>query len=304
MKQILIPTDFSLNAWQAICYAQELFKDQECVFHLLNTYTPAIVSSRFMAQHREEKLHQQGSGNYSEAGLKELVERIQRNGPNPKHYFETYSSFSLLTDEVNNFVEHENIDLIIMGIKGMTDGNHIYMGKNTVRLIKTIKNCPIIAVPRDIDFFQPDEISFSTDFNMFYTHSELEPLIEMAQTFNATIRIVHIQDRIKPLTEIQRFNLGMLRKYLNEIKHYVHTVSEVKSFSNTLMAFNKELDIHLLAMLNYRNSYVDSITQEPMVNKKTFEAQVPLMVIPEMSILYKNPKKKNQNDIRTKQHVN
>ncbi|PKB00358.1 nucleotide-binding universal stress UspA family protein [Flavobacteriaceae bacterium MAR_2009_75] len=294
MKQILIPTDFSLNAWQAICYAQELFKDQECVFHLLNTYTPAIVSSRFMAQHREEELHQQGSGNYSEAGLKELVERIQRNGPNPKHYFETYSSFSLLTDEVNNFVEHENIDLIIMGTKGMTDGDHIYMGKNTVRLIKTIKNCPILAVPRNIDFSVPNEISFSTDFNMFYTHSELEPLIEMALTFNATIRIVHIQDGLKPLDEIQRFNLGMLRKYLAQIEHYVHTISEVKSFSDTLLAFNRELDIHLLAMLNYRNSRVDELTQEPVINRDSFEVQVPIMIIPEISIIYRNKKRKSQ----------
>lgn len=196
---------------------------------------------------------------------------------------------------MKNFVENKDIDLIVMGTKGMTDGDHIYMGKNTVRLIKVIKNCPpILAVPpRDLDFLEPNEISFNTDFNMFYTDSELQPLIEMAQTFKATIRIVHIQDGIRSLTEIQRFNLGMLRKYLSGIEHYVHTVSELKSYSNTLKVFNTELNIHLLAMLNYRNSYMDGITQEPVIENDVFESNIPLMVIPEMYIGYKNRKKQN-----------
>lgn len=293
MKQILIPTDFSQNAWQALCYAIELYKNHDCVFHLLNTYTPAIVSRRIMAEQKDGTANEGEVENYSEAGLKELIARIKGREHNPNHYFETYSSFSLLTDEVKSFVENEGIDLIVMGTKGMTDGDHIYMGKNTVRLIKTIKNCPILAVPRDLNFLEPNEISFSTDFSMFYTHSELQPLIEMAQTFKASIRIVHIQDGIKPLNEIQKFNLGMLRKYLSSIEHYVHTISEVKSHSNTLKIFNTELDIHLLAMLNYRNSYMDGITQEPIIENDVFESNIPLMVIPEMYIGYKNKKKQS-----------
>lgn len=49
MKRILIPTDFSENAWNAISYAMQLFSNQTCEFFLLNTYTPVIPSSRFMA---------------------------------------------------------------------------------------------------------------------------------------------------------------------------------------------------------------------------------------------------------------
>ncbi|MGB5171273.1 MAG: universal stress protein, partial [Eudoraea sp.] len=39
MKKIILPTDFSKNAFNAICYAAELFKKEECVFYLVNTYT-------------------------------------------------------------------------------------------------------------------------------------------------------------------------------------------------------------------------------------------------------------------------
>ena len=37
-KKILIPTDFSKNAWGAICYALELFKNEQCDIYILNCY--------------------------------------------------------------------------------------------------------------------------------------------------------------------------------------------------------------------------------------------------------------------------
>ncbi|MEO0902953.1 MAG: universal stress protein [Bacteroidota bacterium] len=49
MQKILIPTDFSENAWNAISYAMYLFRNRKCTFYFLNTYTPVIPSSRFMA---------------------------------------------------------------------------------------------------------------------------------------------------------------------------------------------------------------------------------------------------------------
>ena len=42
MKKILLPTDFSDNSWNAIKYALQLYKDQECNFILLHTYTPIV----------------------------------------------------------------------------------------------------------------------------------------------------------------------------------------------------------------------------------------------------------------------
>ena len=48
MKKILLPTDFSDNAWNAIVYALKLYKNQKCKFVLLNTYTPMIYNIDYM----------------------------------------------------------------------------------------------------------------------------------------------------------------------------------------------------------------------------------------------------------------
>ena len=55
MKNILLPTDFSKNSWNAISYALQLFKNETCKFYLLNAYTPVIYHVEYVlvnpAQH-------------------------------------------------------------------------------------------------------------------------------------------------------------------------------------------------------------------------------------------------------------
>lgn len=282
MKRILIPTDFSHNAWNAIGYAMQLFRDQECYFYLLNTYTPVIPSSRFIAPMVNGVRIEDAVRSTSEKGLIKTVERIEAKFNNSKHSFKTISSFNLLVDEVKEVVDSYGIDLIVTGTKGASGMDEVFMGSNTVRIIKSTKKCPVLAIPQHFEYQTPSEIAFATDFNRFYSLSELMPLIDLAHVFHATIRIVHVQYEIKALTELQQFNLNMLRKYFGEVEHFVHTVSELNSVSHTLDVFSKELDIHLLAMLHYQHSYMEKMTREPIVKRTAFHTQIPLLVIPEL----------------------
>ncbi len=284
MKNILLPTDFSDNAWNATKYAIELFKGEECVFHLLNTYTPAIANSRFMATSLSGGQLEDGVRSNSERGLKNVLSKINKTKKYPGHSFKTISSFSLLVDEIKEIVEKKSIDLIVTGTKGASGLDEVFMGSNTVRIIKSIKNSPVLAIPQFFEYVKPSEIAFATDFNRFYSQSELQPMIDLAHTFKATIRIVHVQYEIKALTEIQQFNLNMLRKYLSECEHYLHTVSELNSVSKTLEVFAEELEIHLLAMLNFQHSYMEKMTREPVVKRLAFHTQIPLLVIPELGM--------------------
>ncbi|PCE66752.1 universal stress protein [Sediminicola luteus] len=299
MKNILLPTDFSENAWNAVKYAVMLYKDQPCTFHLLNTYTPAIAHSRFMATPSGQVDDVVRSS--SEQGLQRLVNRVQEQFGCANHHFNTISSFNLLIEEIKEVVELYNIDLVVTGTKGASGLEEVFMGSNTVRMIKSVKGCPVLAIPAGFEFDCPKEIGFATDFNRFYAESELRPVIELARTFKATLRIVYVQYKIEPLTEVQRFNLNMLRKYLGDIEHYVHTVSELNSVSRTLEVFSQELDLHLLAMLNYQHSYVEKMTREPVVKRIAFHTQVPLLSIPEMdmsaSSMTKNVKENRNSEI-------
>lgn len=284
MKNILIPTDFSDNSCNAIKYAISMFWEQECTFYLLNTYTPAIAGSRFMAATFEESMLTNSAHMYSEKELNNLLSRIKDDFVNDRHHFKTISSFSLLVDEIIESIATYKIDLVVMGTTGASGMEEVFMGSNAVRVIKSVKDCPVLAIPQNFEFQKPSEIAFATDFTRFYTKSELKPLMELAHIFDATVRIVHVQYEIKPLSELQQFNLGMLRKYLGDVEHYVHTVSELNSISKTLEVFAQEMDIHLLAMLNYQHSYMEQLIREPVVKRVAFHTQIPLLVIPELGM--------------------
>jgi len=302
MKNILVPTDFSKNAWNAIKYSIKLYQNEPCVFYLLNTYTPSISNSRFMSSLLfEDSLTVE---NYSKQGLQHILNRIQKKHHNPLHSFKTISSFSLLVDEVNELIDDHAIDMVIIGTKGASGLAEVFMGSNAVRIIKTVKNCPILAIPDHFEFETPKEIAFATDFNRFYTQSELQPIITMVKAFDSVLRIVHVQQEIKALTELQQFNLNMLRNYFNTIEYYIHTVSELDSISKTLEIFVDELELHLLAMLNYQHSYMEEVTREPIVKRLTFHTQIPLLVIPEIGINISLKHKREEKPIPRSQQEN
>ena len=96
------------------------------------------------------------------------------------------------------------------------------------------------------------------------------------------------------LSELQQFNLKMLLKYMEPVKHYVHTVSEMHSVSQTLELFTEQLGIHLLALLHYQHSYLEQFTREPVVKRTAFHSQIPLLVIPELGMEIRTRKTKEK----------
>ena len=127
MKNILLPTDFSKNAFNATKFALHLYEQEECTFHFLHTYTPATYSYSFSADgsfsnvetiaSNQEKVYQE-----SQDRLKEMLEHIINERPNEKHDFDVISAYNILTDEINEQISKRHIDLVIMGTKGDTNG--------------------------------------------------------------------------------------------------------------------------------------------------------------------------------------
>jgi len=118
MKQILIPTDFSKNSWNAIEYALAYFNNTPCDFYLLHvTLIPSYGASEFpiiaSAEVIDKTMLKQGK-----TALKKLVEKIRKKGANPHHNFHIVNSYNYFIDAVKEQIEEKYIDLIVMGTKG------------------------------------------------------------------------------------------------------------------------------------------------------------------------------------------
>jgi nucleotide-binding universal stress UspA family protein len=272
-KNILLPTDFSDNAWCAAVYALKLYEREECNFYFLHS-TKMKASAMSNLSNKLLKI----MADQAKEELLELKNMATTANANANHQFDIILSVDAMDDAIERAVNKHNIDLIVMGTKGATGAKEIFLGSNTVKIIKQIKSCPILLIPHEYDFEEPKQIAFPTDFNRFYGE-ELLPLKRLADLYNSKIRVVHINEEDN-LSHIQDYNLAMLKTYLENYPHTFHWMPDYTKKANAIIDFIEELNINILVMINYKHSFIESIINEPVIKKIGFHAPVPFFVIP------------------------
>lgn len=274
-KSILLPTDFSDNAWSAAVYALKLYAEEECTFYFMHSIKTkdsmfSGLSNNLLVIVKEKALNQ----------LLELKDMALNTNVNPNHEFEVILCSEELQDAINISVENHNIDLVVIGKKGETANKELNFGSNTFNTIKKIKSCPILIVPEDFDFDTPKQIAFPTDFNRFFGEKELKPIKDLADLFNSKIRIMHIN--VEPvLNDIQEYNFTMLKNYLEDYEHTFHWMPDYEKKANEINEFIQELEIDVLAMVNYKHNFIENLFKEPVIKKIGLHPIIPFLVIPE-----------------------
>lgn len=275
MKNILVPTDFSNNAYNALFHATRLMQGEACTFHILNVYnsfTPLEkpISSSDIGKHLEEE---------SLEGLKHVCHRIRLDENDPLHHFKSISKRGNLVDIVSKMVDKEEVDLIVMGNSGRSEIEAIFMGSNALDLSTKIKKCPVLTIPKEIDFKSIKEIAFVTDHKNYYDAGLLQPLLFIAKKFKSKIRITHINEA-ETLTDTQHINQGVLLEYLSDFKYSLNWMPLFKSKATAINSFLEEMQIDMLVMVNYEHSFLERMTREPVIKRVGFDNNIPFLVIP------------------------
>ena len=273
MYNILLPTDFSDNAWSAAVYALQLYKEQESKFYFLHSNK---MKASTMSNFSNRLLRTMADNTIKE--LKELKEMAEVSNDNANHQFDIILSPLDIDDAIETAIKKHNIDLVVMGTKGSSGAQGFLFGSNTVRMIKKVAHCPVLIVPDEFDFSEPKQIAFPTDYNRFYG-KELLPIKHLAELYDSKIRILHI-NKEDELSEIQNYNLEMLKTYLKNYKHSFHWMPDYDTKTQEINDFIEELGIHVLVMINYKHSLLESIVKEPVIKKIGFRPVVPVLVIP------------------------
>lgn len=194
-RKILLPTDFSKNASQAIKYALELYKDQECLFYLLNVfYINATNIESLIGMEPGSDLYETTKRN-SERSLDKLLSEIAfSNNENSKHSFQTICTFNEPLQAIKDLVDEKDIELIVMGTRGQSTLRSKIYGSTAISVMEEVRNCPVIVVPQLAKRELPQEIVFPTGFKTSFKERELNYLIDIAKSCNASIKILHISE--------------------------------------------------------------------------------------------------------------
>jgi len=277
MLKVLLPTDFSDNSFEAIRYALQTFKEMECKFYLLHTYMPPV----YHAEYAMGSPGLIGLGDmYREDAIKDLDKlqnRLENQYMNSKHSFESYARLNMLTNEVNEMVEHNNIDVIVMGTKGATGAQEILFGTHTVHIIKKAK-CPVIAIPPNFEYEVPKEILFPTDYEVDFKKEPLNLLYKIAKQHVSSIEVLNVSYGYE-LSEEQKKNKDKLDTVLKGVAHLFHDWPN-QELIQAINNFQLKHKMNLLVMVQNKHTFIERLFIEPIIKKIGFHINIPFMVIP------------------------
>lgn len=183
MKRILIPTDFSVQAENALKVAVQLAKKNdgeifllhsvEMPTHLANQNTGSLPEAIYFIKLAEKQFSELLKKPY----LQEVVlEQAIGNG-------EIY-------DDIREAVEKNNIDLIVMGSHGSSGFKEMFIGSNTEKVVRT-SNIPVLVIKNDHKDFHVKDFVYATDLS-----EECKKPFTVAQKFaksvGATIHLLMV----------------------------------------------------------------------------------------------------------------
>jgi nucleotide-binding universal stress UspA family protein len=277
MKKVLIPTDFSENAYNAASYALQLFKDEACTFYLIHTYIPTSFNSGMMINGPSAVQLEAITRKNAIIALDKMEEDLVASFGNSKHKIVKKATFNLLITEITDCVKENGIDLIVMGTKGATGAKEVFLGSNTMYTIKKSK-CPVIAVPSSFAYEMPKEILFTTDYK-FDVHNKFLALIkDICKTHVSRLNVLNAYYGV-PLDGKQKHNKEFLDSFFMEEAHLFHVATGLHVI-DAITEFQTKNKINLLVMVHNHHSFFENLLFKPVINEVVHHTNLPFLVIP------------------------
>ena len=277
MRRVIIPTDFSENALNAIKYAVEFLKYEKSEITVVHAYADEVydhhtVTTRAIFEEVKEVIC-----GHSDAQLSKIKEVLSEISPNPKHLYSFESIFASLIDVVNDFVEQKNADLVIMGTKGKTNDRKLTFGSNTLQIIKYVK-CPVLSIPAEFNYEAPKRILFPTNFMLPYKRRELKLLCTVSKSFRSQIDLLYFSDA-EELSFRQEDNRSFLEDALAGVIESTHIIAQPKDLAEGINNFLKDQDYDIIVLVNSRHSYLEDILYTSTIDKIGLHTKIPLLVM-------------------------
>ncbi|MEY8021082.1 universal stress protein [Muriicola sp. SD30] len=276
MKRILLPTDFSDTARNAINYALALFAEEACTFYVLHTYTPPIYRIDYVLGGPAFSAVPDAEVNRSLDGLEKTISEMKGISKNPDHRFEVISAFNILSHEINDISESKKIDLVVMGTKGATGAKEVFIGSNTVYVLRKA-TAPVLVIPSNTVFSPIKKILFPTDYQSEYKESEFQKILGLADRFEAAITVLHVKETL----ELAKEQIKHKEHLSHLLRNYEHEFVELQQdlMPYAVLTYLENESFGLLAMMNKKHNLLERILDRQNVDQLGYHIKIPFLVV-------------------------
>jgi nucleotide-binding universal stress UspA family protein len=272
MKTILVPTDFSKNANNALDYAIKLAEKENAKIILLHAFHVTYIYPDVPMQYLNEQI--ESAEEIANKQLKLLCEKVEKSKILECEFINKESS---AVDFILETITKRKPDLVVMGTKGASGIEEMLVGSNTAKVVEKAK-CPVIAIPENATFSSIENITYATDYFTSDINA-VEKLVEIAKLFNAKITLLHVCFEVYTHDAEEEFMDTFKNKVINEIPYNKLAFKLVygKNLIDVLEDYVKHESPDLLSMsTDYKNLF-DKFFGTNSTKKMTYNTKVPLL---------------------------
>lgn len=271
MHTILVPTDFSEEALQAVKIATVIAQKTDASIRLLHVIQSVYAyeyneGSTLLPDTAQDRLSRQIS-NAEEQALT-LVKEIEKQKVKVEYDVQVGSTAKHIS---NIIADHGAVDLIVMGTKGDTGLHEMFIGSRTEKVVR-FAACPVLSVRGNPGEFRLRNVVLATDFS-----EEIAPLLgkikELQEVFNFYLHILYVNTPLNYDTtfrieeRMQRF----LKKY--ELQSYRASIIDEYTHQEGIRRYAERIHADMIAMVTHGRkgiSYLlDGSVAEEVVNHAT-----------------------------------
>jgi nucleotide-binding universal stress UspA family protein len=269
MKKFLVPVDFSDTSVNAARYAVALSRDvtdaEIILYHVYSHISFATLTSR------EEGSRQK----VTEAELNEVKSKISEGNDNISIVVEEGSFVESLCD----YALGNAVDMVIMGITGSSRITQVFMGTNTLNVIRHI-DIPVMIVPSQATYTGLKKVVFTSDFKDVARTTPFAALKKILDMFKPQLEILNVDSEhyveLTPEYKIEREamvdKLGSYNPEFAFLRAY-DFLEGISSFVDT-----KEMDA--IITVPRKHGFLSQLFKTSHTKKLAYHSRVPIIAVP------------------------
>ncbi|EDP72469.1 universal stress protein [Flavobacteriales bacterium ALC-1] len=263
MNRILVPTDFSEQAENALKVAAMLAKKHEAEIYLLHMMEipmqqidPGAVQSDIPEALFFMKL--------AHKKFEDLMERDYLDGITVRETVKADITFNEIKDACKEY----DIDLIVMGSHGATGIKEMFVGSNAEKVVRT-SIVPVLVIKNDHEAFKVSDFVFASDFKNDNKET-YKQAVEFAKALDAKIHLLMVNTANNFMTtydanaRINDFISGQT------FDNYTVTVHNDTTVEQGILNFSKDIDADLIGISTHGRQgiahFFNSSISEDLVN--------------------------------------
>ena len=257
MITVIVPTDFSAVANNAVLYAGKMLTGQyDAKLIIYHVYEKASE-----AEHAMELLEKLKAEVMSTSIVK--IECM------------TLESSDVI-GSIERVARHKDAHLIVMGITGKSKLEQVFLGSNTLKMVER-NVCPVLIIPPTAQYSQVKNVALLSDFKDVRVTIPSVPIKNVLKVFRPSLHVVNVNsEHYVSLTEEYLGQRAELREMFGEFNPEFYFIGTY-DLQETVQQFTVDKNIDVLITIPRNHSFFGSMFKTSNTKRLVYESAIPIL---------------------------